>query len=59
MSNYYINRPQVSSVTLLVALAHEKVTEEFAKVRVVRLVVETEGASVVEGSVGYWASARL
>jgi hypothetical protein len=41
-------RTGVEDVVVLVALAHEKVTEEFAKVGVVRLVVETEGASVVK-----------
>ena len=52
-------RTEVEDVVVLVALTHEKVTKKFAKVGVVRLVVETEGASVLKGSVRYWVSAGL
>src|ERR1700733_1100792 len=38
----------IENVVVLVAFANEKVTEKFAKVRVVGLVVETKGAGVVE-----------
>lgn len=47
LSGSTLNAP-VEDIVVLVTLTDKEVTEELAEVRVIRLVVETEGASVVE-----------